>query len=284
MGKVFTHTEIDTLQIPREEDYARLNNALRASATGQCAALLIGSTARALAKGKPCTNLRSDIDCVVIFDDGRSHREILECFLHCGELADELNIPLSILPYKESWVLDGTSDVGPGFGKHVRKCARPESLIGGEWNPDYFASSAVSVRTEAHMYLSRKRGALMKRAHVALDEVEAARYYTKLMEAPAHAARRLLDCVGDGIVGNDDETFVLDSFSQVFPGEASRFLGFASRLNHEYTEFIHRISGGSINRHERDRAKARFAYQFQELRFSVPDFLTKCIELLGHQE
>ena len=190
MGQVFLWNAVERRHVPTTEAFAHIADELRTHlphVTGLVGAVLAGS-----AHYRQATR-RSDIDGIAVYEphcqDGM--RKFMRS-MHCA--ARKIHVPIHIHCIPRDMAEAGTHGIGPSFGEHLLRCAeRAGGLIGK--NPmQLLVHKNQFAASDTRTWLVRKWHSLSfladRRPSLAGHELH--RFLQKLLEAPVHAARKIL--------------------------------------------------------------------------------------------
>jgi predicted nucleotidyltransferase len=188
MGQVFTWEEVRDNKIPRLGDFARVIKKLRSSVASEdsiLGVLACGSTIRG------DYNVRSDIDCFVLYD----HERQSEAFAWMQEATREARlyrVPLVCIPCDIQLAGTRMHHVGKSFYRHMEKSAEAGGILKG--NPLESIAESTPERDELESYLRMKMYNLQESWGLArtFSEERMVSYLKKMLEAPMHVARKTL--------------------------------------------------------------------------------------------
>lgn len=287
MSKYFTHNELVRRRIPHPSGFGLVLEKIEEIAMGWDKVLhagVIGSTVRDRdSKDQIGGNARSDIDCFLV-TVGATESDIEKMTSFAFDRANTYFVPLEIHAYSVASAMGSLHSIGPGFARHVRTHVRTTGNIKGDF-AGCFVAHTINVAQESHAYVTRKISALNKRGmnmrH--MTPAEQAHFFGKLIDAPFHAIRRVLDA--REIHGeNDSKKATADLFTRCIDDqEVARGLSSFYQLDQEYTAFVEwvrdfeqTLSGNK----EFERSFLLFHQRFAALHLSVPDFLRRCVRYI----
>ncbi len=211
MGQVFTWDSIQAGRIPKQESFHRVASMLREALSKNPAiisALLFGSVVRG------DFNIRSDIDCVVIYDTRQETWAMLE--LHdIDQIAYELHVPINFTPCDTVLAKTRLHHLGVSFVRHLQASIDAGGLIKGSL-VDLLAPTAPAEQ-EIESYIKMKmfsmQTAFAKMA--SFNEEGVVRFLRKALEASTHVARKML--IYEGTLGGDSKKEVQMRYGETMP-------------------------------------------------------------------
>ncbi len=236
MGRIFTGEEIRLGHVPKTETVTDFIAQLRETAErthGFRGGVLCGSYAGGTA------TLRSDIDGILVFDDTWfSDADSLMCGLH--RMAAERFVPLDMRAIPTSLAQNGGHGISLSFAKHLNDAALYRNGGIGDNPMPFFAYRTRDKAREAWDYVARKiqrfRHAMYRFDSLSL--ADQAKFLQKMIEAPIHVARKILQL--EGSLEPDDSRETVIRTYRVNTGGRERpklFNGLVSADN-AYTEHL----------------------------------------------
>jgi predicted nucleotidyltransferase len=211
MGQVFTWDSIQAGRVPKLESFQRVAADLRETLSSEptvVSALFFGSVIRG------DFNIRSDIDCVVLYDTG-GQNSAMGAMHHVDRMAHSLYVPINYTPCDTALARTRFHALGVAFVRHLQAAIDAGGLIKGNL-VDLLAPTAP-VEQELESYISRKmyslQAALAQMA--SFDEKELARFFRKAFEAPMHIARKML--IYEGTLEGDSKQDVRERYRETMP-------------------------------------------------------------------
>lgn len=190
MAKVFTWDAVRNGRIPEPQSFCKMADRLRSEFSGSIAVIaasLLGSFQHG------CFNRRSDLDCIVIYDEGMAIE--VHALIRVLKLdAAELFLPLEIVSMDKVVAASELSNVGNTFGEHIDACAIKGGLIKGDvssmlhqW-PDIIEDLVSYMRGKIRQ-MEKGMGDIP-----VLSEPDLCHFLQKCLEAPVHIGRKLMRC------------------------------------------------------------------------------------------
>ncbi len=275
MGKIFSWQDVKQSRVPSTEDFSRVCESLREDLCASKAvdtAYVFGSVSRS------DYNMRSDIDCVVLYDFALRH----EAFVLMQDIvwnAAILNVPMQFVPCSVSLANTRFHHFGDAFRSFMEKAldeGSVELIKGKALFGDFVNGAEVSVEVEswlrAKLYSLEESWCLSRIA----SEKEGLHTLKKAMEAPVHAARKILALLeyGNFCAKND----VVDAYLQNMPESLGKSLKFLVSADQAYT--------AELRRQASTLDGVRYAEAIFRLEGVVPqvlDFLHENIKFLSEE-
>lgn len=215
MGQVFTWDAIQAGRIPEKESFNFVAAALRetlAMESSVVSALLFGSVVRG------DFNIRSDIDCVVIYET-EEQEWAMGAMHEVSRLALGLHVPINFTPCDTVLAQTRLHHLGSSFVRHLQSSIDAGGLIKG--NLVDLLAPTVPVAEEIESYIKHKMYSLQAAiAQIAFfSEAEVARLLRKALEAPMHVARKML--IYEGALGGDSKGEVRERYRETMPRSLS---------------------------------------------------------------
>lgn len=230
MGQVFSWNALKKGQIPRLEDFPRVVSRVRDEMLGE--ASIVGSLAcGSVIRGDH--NMRSDIDCFVLYDHERQ-AEAFAFMQKATALAARLYVPLCFIPVDTLLVKTRLHHVGASFREHLKRSIAAGGLLKGD--PLQDVASSVQEEDELEAYLRVKMYNLQEAWGKALTFSDERRvsYLQKLLEAPMHVARKTL--AHQGLLTSDSKAHVQITYRRSMPRPMADQLEALVMLDTLYTQ------------------------------------------------
>lgn len=272
MGMIFTFDQIERGHVPDKQDFTDIVAMLRGRlphVAGFMGGILCGSVGKR--EGIYC-NRRSDIDGIAVYDSVH-HDAMRSAMQAIHEEAARRHVPLDFRTIQHDVVQNGSHGVSLSFRNHLSDAVRYEN---GEIGTDplpRFVFRAREKADEARDYVARKLQSfehLANQLHV-LPDADLYRFLRKVIEAPVHAARKLLWAVRPhGLVPSDAKLNVISAYQDECTGNRHerRLFDRLILADEEYTR--------ALPRHLADRDATEYAIQIGTIYSLIPD----CMELL----
>lgn len=231
MGKVFTWDEIEHGHVPEASAFGYIVNRLRGSLAFYSAittAVLCGSIVRG------DSTIRSDIDCLVLYRS-EEERTAFAIMQRMSQLAAGYDVPLTFIPSSIEIAATKMHHLGPSFWRHIARSAQAGGVIKG-W------PMVVHTRSESEELESYVRFKLYKlesawAEYPGKSPAEQAQVLQKMLEAPLHVARRVVQGLFSGDADSKDG--VAQEYQKHLTALAGQLRSLVS-LDREYTTMLHR--------------------------------------------
>lgn len=234
MGMVFTWGEVRDGRIPRLSSFSDVIAVLQTETVKESSivgAIACGSVIRG------DHNIRSDIDCFVLYD-----AELQDAAFHymrrMTRYAAGFHVPLGFIPCDT--YIGGTRlhHIGASFQRHLKKSVAAGGLIKG--HPLGSIVFSVSELEELESYLRLKMYNLQESlAHIdTYSEERVAGYLRKLLEAPIHVARKILAYQEE--LAGDSKASVKQRYKKIMPENMASQLDKLCANDASYTEMLTR--------------------------------------------
>lgn len=254
MGKVFSWNEVECRMIPHQSDFSSTVEQVRKrleAADGIIGAILCGS----ILYGDH--NQRSDIDCVVVYDPTQ-RREVTHALRSVRKDAAHLYVPIEFIPIDASIAPTSLHSIGLSFATHLQYAIHMGGVI--KKNPlPLFMFDHVSIEEDARGYLRNKFRRFEKSAveMPTMTESDLHRFLQKILEAPAHIARKIL-WLKKIPMADDSRREVIKHYSDIAsPQEYRLFLYFIQADNRYTAELLTQL-------HEPDQR--RYGLHLEEIK------------------
>ncbi len=188
MGKVFTWKEVVRKRVPQPDDFVLTIDNLRKAFVPEES--IIGAIAFGSAVRGDC-NLRSDIDCFVLYDHAREH-EAFGVIQSVTAMANLRRVPLTCVPCDTLVSATHMHHIGSSLREHLEVSGRAGGLLKGD--PLRHIASVRPHEEEVEEYLRFKLYGIQEAfgESQTFSEEKLASYLKKLLEAPMHVARKVL--------------------------------------------------------------------------------------------
>lgn len=206
MGKVFTWKEVVRKRVPRPEDFRLVIDEARGFFAGEesiVGAAVFGSVIRG-----DC-NIRSDVDCFVLYDHTQE-REAFRVLQSVTAVASLHRVPLTCIPCDTLLAATHMHHIGSSLRRHLGKSMRIGGLLKGD--PLRHIVGVRSSEKEVEEYLRFKLYGIQEAFGEVrtFSEEKFVSYLKKMLEAPVHVARKVLE--HQGLLDGDSKREVLASY------------------------------------------------------------------------
>lgn len=171
-------------------------------------ALLFGSVVRG------DFNIRSDIDCVVIYTTGQE-TWAMEAMHKIARMAHALYVPINFTPCDTVLATTRLHHLGMSFVRHLQTAIDAGGLIKG--NLLDLLAPTMPVEQEIESYIKMKmysmQAALAQMA--SFNEEELVRFFRKALEASTHVARKML--IYENTLCGDSKREVQAQYCEIMP-------------------------------------------------------------------
>jgi predicted nucleotidyltransferase len=215
MGKIFGWSEVVNDKIPPLDNFTLIGKALRERLKDReeiTAALLCGSVVRG------DHTIRSDIDCVVVYDASRRTQAfgLMEVL---ARQAKKYNVPLSFIVCDTAIAASRMHHLGPSFTEHLKRSYRAGGAIAGDVAD--MLKDSVSKTEEIESYLRFKFYTLEEAwaTYVSRSAERQLELLKKTWEAPMHIARKML--AHRGPLAGDGKGVVRSQYAASMPAKLS---------------------------------------------------------------
>ncbi len=230
MGKVFTWDEIAEGVVPTLASFGAVVDQTRKILSREpsvLAAVLCGS----VLWGKHTR--RSDIDCVFIFESSK-RRQTEEAIRELLAFAQKHAVPLELSPLDD--VIAGTpvQHIGISFARHLRRAVDCGGCIKGDLF-HHISFDGIRPLEDIRSYLRFKLRSLEVGAFDLpfRDVRERVRHLERVLDTPAHVARKMLEWKGVGLK-DDSKSAVYARYQRTFSGAAAELLSAAVAADRQY--------------------------------------------------
>ncbi len=211
MGQVFTWDAIRTGRIPRLESFQRVADILRRSLSSEpfvVSALLFGSVVRG------DFNIRSDIDCVVIYETIREGQAV-RIMHNINRMAHALHVPINFTPCDTVLARTRLHHLGTSFIRHLQASIDAGGLIKG--NLVDLLAPTIPVDQEIESYIKMKMYSMQESLAqmTYFGDEKLAAFLKKALEAPMHVARKML--IYEGTLQGDSKKEVQGRYRETMP-------------------------------------------------------------------
>ncbi|MCA9357869.1 hypothetical protein KC902_01270 [Candidatus Kaiserbacteria bacterium] len=233
MGVVYTWDEIKNLRLPADgihDDVAAKLRMELPQVDGVCCATFYGSYIHG-----DFNRLRSDMDCFVLFKAGM-HGEPFASLRMLTEWAAARNVRLAFTPCNTAFVQTLAHRVGPQFYRHLVYGFENGGVICGDFSEYVF--STESSWSELISYLRAKYYNLteMCTRYSVLSDAEKACFLQKVIEAPMHVARGVVERRLSRRIG--PKVAVLNAYQAQMPSDLFVLLVNLLQLDSEYSACV----------------------------------------------
>lgn len=229
MGQVFTWDSIENGKIPKQESFHRVATMLREVLSAEPAiasALLFGSVVRG------DFNIRSDIDCAVIY---QTEQEVwaMKAMHEVDQAAHALHVPINFTPCDTVLVGTRLHHLGMSFVRHLQASIDAKGLIKG----DFVAMVAPTISTtqEIESYIKMKMYNMQESLAqmTSFSEERRVAFLKKAFEASMHVARKML--IYEGTLRGDSKKEVQERYRDTMPAVLSKQFDYLLSLDCSYS-------------------------------------------------
>lgn len=211
MGQVFTWDSIQAGRIPKKESFNRVASLLRSKLSIEPAvvsALLFGSVVRG------DFNIRSDIDCVVIYQT-EQEASAMEAMQYIDGVAYTLHVPINFTPCDTVLAKTRLHHLGMSFIRHLQASIDAGGLIKG--NLVDLLAPTIPAEQEIESYIKMKMYSMQEglAQMTTFSEERLAAFLKKALEASTHVARKML--IYEGTLGGDSKKEVQKRYWETMP-------------------------------------------------------------------
>lgn len=265
MGRVFTWDEVRRDKIPGRRDFeivlARVKQTIE-NTEGILGAVFCGSV------GHNAWNIRSDIDCMVLYNP-RALREVMTSLNLVNEFAGEKNVPIEFIPADVELAATHMHTLDASFLDHMSGIVERAGHL--KQNPlDVLAAGAVTDREDVRLYVKYKLKAFEKGlCDIAnMRDEEKAPLFQKAFEVAVNTARKLLRLYG--VKMPDDTKASVERYyvETAGPRERELFLKIVAE-DKKYTERVNELAV----RHPPQRYVWAMEYLNKELLWDAFEFV-----------
>lgn len=258
MGQVFTWDSIQAGRIPKKESFHRIAADLRETLSTEpsiVSALLFGSVVRG------DFNIRSDIDCAVIYQT--EEQEWAMSALHeVNRMAHALHVPINFTPCDMVLARTRLHHLHRSFILHLQASIDAGGLIKGDFldllAPTIPAAQEIESYIKMKMYSMQESLAQM----TFFSEERLAAFFKKALEASTHVARKML--IYEGTLRGDSKREVQERYRETMPGALSRRFDSLLSLDHSYSIDLE-CQLGEPNRERYEEALGRLQKQLPKV-------------------
>ena len=235
MGRVFTFEEIRQGWMPATRDFKEMWEILEAELSASSA--IIGSViCGSCVRGD--YNVRSDIDCVVLYRQ-TDRSEAIDLFQGLEVEAAEIYVPLELIPLDDKLAETSDHHLSPIFLEHLRLSVRLGGVI--KENPlELISPNPMSFREDTILYLIDKIRKLEKGSArlPVLSTEKLCLFLQKALELPVYVARKIVQCKGYDLTGDDSKGEVLRAYAETRFTPAIELLEELVSLDRRYSEAL----------------------------------------------
>lgn len=242
MGKVYSWEEINSNQVPYLSDYIKVGDMLKKKLSESpviMGALLCGSFLRG------DHNIRSDIDCVVIYN-WEERQNAMELFQELNMFASGFKIPLELIPLDTELAQTSYHPIPSTFLEHLRISAEDSGTI--KKSPiELIKPSPMTFVEDTNLYLINKIRKLEKGTITLLTDSAERLYFflQKVLELPSYTARKVLRCHGETFSHGDSNFEVLRMYAELGLDKENKILQEVTELNRQYSQVLGRRTNQS---------------------------------------
>ncbi len=216
MGQVLTWDAIQAGRIPKKESFHQVAAPLREVLSVEpsvVSALLFGSVVRG------DFNIRSDIDCVVIYET-EQQTWAMNAMHEVGRAAHALHVPINFAPCDTVVAKTHLHHFGGEFIRHLQASMDTGGLIKG--NLVDLLAPTIPAKQEIESYLRVKMYNMTRSLAemVSFSEERMAAFLKKALEASTHVARKML--IYEGNMRGDSKRDVRERYRETMPSALSR--------------------------------------------------------------
>lgn len=213
MGQVFTLQAVKSGQVPKAESFGIVTSLLRttlASESSVVSALLFGSVLRG------DSNIRSDIDCLVIYDVAQEERAV-SVMQVLSEQASKLFVPINFVPCDSAIARTRLHHLGPSFTTHLQSSVDSGGCIKGDITK--ILAPTLSIKEEIESYIRVKMYNLQESSTQVrtFSDDRRVSFLKKGLEAPTHIARKML--IYEGAMQGDSKRHVHTRYRETMSQE-----------------------------------------------------------------
>lgn len=188
LGKVFSWDEIKDNKVPQLESFSTVTKCVKnklETTDGIIGSILCGS----ILFNK--YTVRSDIDCVVIYDPSQ-RRNVVKTLRNIHQAAKALYVPVELIPLDIHTISTPLHHIEPSFAAHLQCAVENGGII--KRNPlPLFSFENINPDENVLGYFRNKLRKLEKGiSEIPTMESELYRFLQKVLEAPGHVARKIL--------------------------------------------------------------------------------------------
>lgn len=229
MGQVFTWDAIQAGRIPKKESFHRVATELRTVLFDEpsiVSALLFGSVVRG------DFNIRSDIDCAVIYETPEEEWA-MRAMHEVSQMAQELHVPINFTPCDTTVAGTRLHHLHRSFVRHLQASIDAGGLIKGTF-VDLLAPT-IPAEQEIESYIKMKMYSIQESLaqSAVFTREEVARFLKKAFEAPVHVARKML--IYENRLFDDSKRGVQNRYREVMPKALSELLDDLARADYSYS-------------------------------------------------
>lgn len=229
MGQVFTWDSIRTGKIPRQESFHYVASDMREMLSDEPAvvsALLFGSVVRG------DFNIRSDIDCVVIYETAQQEFA-METMHNIDRRASALHVPINFTPCDTVLAKTRLHHLGTSFITHLQASINAGGLIKGNLidllAPTIPATQEIESYIKMKMYSMQESLAQM----MSFSEERRTAFLKKALEASTHVARKML--IYEGTLRGDSKKEVQERYRATMPANLAEQFDRLLSLDYSYS-------------------------------------------------
>lgn len=230
MGEVFTWDAVQSGRIPEKRSFRHVAEAVQSRLSSEpsvASMLLFGSVVRG------DFDIRSDIDCVVIYETQEEGRA-MGIMHEIDQMAHALHVPINFTPCDTVLARTRLHHLGMSFIRHLQASIEAGGLIKG--NPVDLIAPTIPASQEIESYIKMKMYSIQESLAqmTTFSEERQAAFLKKALEASTHVARKML--IYEGTLRGDSKREVQEWYRETMPGALSEQCDRLIRLDRQYTE------------------------------------------------
>ena len=274
MGVIFTFDQIERGHVPKPQAFDNIVSMLRGRlphVPGFCGGVLCGSVGK---RERIYRNRRSDIDGIAVYEPAHANA-MKRAMQAIHEEAAKYHVPLDFRTIRRDLAETAAHGISMDFARHLADAAKYDDGEIGTNPLPLFAYRTRNKADEARDYLARKLQTFtyLENQIPTLSEADLCRFLRQIMEAPVHAARKILSMRPHGIVPSDAKIYVIPAYRDHISAPSSK---------HELLLFNRMICADedytrALPKHLKERERTEYAIQIGTIYNLIPD----CIELLA---
>lgn len=232
MGQIFTWKDIKRSRVPKIDSFyvvAEMMKETLNKETSIVSALLFGSVVRG------DFNIRSDIDCVVIYET-ENENDAVDTMHRIDIAAKRLFVPINFTPCDTVLAKTRLHRLGSSFLTHLEASMKQGGLIKG--NLFELLASTISAREEIESYIAAKMFSIVE-SYAELKSLAQERYVSflkKAYESPTHVARKML--MNNGKLRGDSKKEVQSQYRKVISNDLAAKFDYLLNCDWQYTQAL----------------------------------------------
>lgn len=229
MGQVFTWDSVRDGRIPKKESFHHVATILRETLSSKpsiVSALLFGSVVRG------DFNVRSDIDCVVIYKTDEEARA-MHAMHEVDQMAHALHVPINFTPCDTVLAETRLHHLGMSFIRHLQASIDAGGLIKG--NLVDLIAPTIPAEQEIESYIKMKMYSMQESLAqmTSFSEERRVAFLKKALEASTHVARKML--IYEGTLRGDSKKEVWERYRETMPKSLADQFDHLLRLDSGYS-------------------------------------------------